>query len=140
MSPDIQYTRADTLRENILEHYRVSLERMVAVARSVGAHVILVTPASSQNDCTPFKSQHIPGLDLLIPKRVEQMLAQGKEAIQEENWQTALNLLKKASAKDPRHAELHYHLGRTLLELDRIDEAKTAFQFAVTRIFVLYAR
>ena len=58
-----QYRRDDALRENILEHYRLSLERMVALARSVDAEVIFVTPASSQNDCTPFKSQHTPGLD-----------------------------------------------------------------------------
>jgi tetratricopeptide (TPR) repeat protein len=124
------YTRDDTLRENILKHFRISLERMVALARSVDAQVIFVTPASSQNDCAPFKSEHTPGLSPMIQKRVEQMLKEAKEAMQAENWQVALSLLEKASGEDPRHAELQYRLGQTLMALGRFDEAKKSFQIA----------
>ncbi len=127
--PD-KYTRDDALRENVLEHFRLSLERMIALARSVDARVILVTPASSLKDCAPFKSQHTPGLEPSTRKHVEQMLAKIKEAMQEENWQTALNMLEAASAEDPRHAELQYRRGQTLLALGRFDEANTAFRIA----------
>ena len=124
------YKRDDTLRENILEHYRLSLERMVALARSVGAEVIFVTPASSQNDCTPFKSQHTPGLEPSAQQRTEQMLAQAKEAMRTEAWQKALDILETAAAEDPRHAELQYRRGQALLALGRFDEAKDAFRIA----------
>ena len=125
-----QYRRDDALRENILEHYRLSLERMVALARSVDAEVIFVNPASSQNDCTPFKSQHTPGLDTAAQRRSEQMLAQAKDALRTEDWQTALDILETAAAADPRHAELHYRRGQALLAMGRYEEAKDAFRIA----------
>ena len=125
-----RYTRDDSLRENILEHYRISLERMTALARSVGAEVIFVTPASSLNDCTPFKSQHNPGLDPAAIQRLEEILTKGKEAMRAENWQEALTLLQTAAAEDNRHAELQYRRAQTLLELGRFEEAEIAFQIA----------
>jgi len=124
------YRRDDKLRENILEHYRLSLERMIALARSVGAEVMFVTPASSQNDCTPFKSQHTPGLEPSVQQRTEQMLTQAKEAMRTEAWQEALNILETAAAENPRHAELQYRRGQALLALERFEEAKTAFRIA----------
>ena len=36
---------------------------MVDIARSVGAEVLLVTPASNLRHCAPFKSEHRAGLD-----------------------------------------------------------------------------
>jgi tetratricopeptide (TPR) repeat protein len=124
------YTRDDALREKILEHYRISLERMVTLARSVDARVIFVTPASNRKDCTPFKSQHTPGLDPSTRVRVEEMLAKAKEAMEYKNWQGALNLLAAASDVDPRHAELQYRRGQALLALERFDDARTAFRIA----------
>jgi hypothetical protein len=62
VGPD-DYTRNDALRENILEHYRISLERMAALARSADAQVIFVTPGSNLKDFSPFKSEHTDGLD-----------------------------------------------------------------------------
>ncbi len=124
------YKRDDALRENILEHYRLSLERMVALARSVDAEVMFVNPASSQNDCTPFKSQHTSGLEPSAQQRTEQMLAQAKEAMRTEDWQKALGILETAAAENPRHAELQYRRGQALLALGRYDEAKEAFRIA----------
>jgi tetratricopeptide (TPR) repeat protein len=124
------YTRDDTLRDNILEHYQLSLERMIALARSVGAEVIFVTPASSLNDCTPFKSQNTPGLNPAASQRSEQMLVRGKEEMHAENWQEALKLLERAAAEDPRHAELQYRRGQVLMALGRYKEAGLAFHIA----------
>ena len=87
-----------------LDSTQSDLERMTALARSVGAQVIFVTPASSLNDCTPFKSQHTPSLDPEAQKRLEQILVRGKKAMGEENWQEALKLLETAAAEDPRWA------------------------------------
>ena len=125
-----RYTRDDPLREKILQHYRISLERMVALARSVNAQIIFVTPASNLKDCTPFKSEHTQGLDQAAQQQSEQMLAQAKEAIREENWNGALGLLEKAVKLDPRHAELQYRRGQVLLALGRFEEAETALRLA----------
>jgi tetratricopeptide (TPR) repeat protein len=125
-----RYTRDDALRQNILKHFRISLERMVALADSVGAEVIFVTPASSLNDCAPFKSEHTAGLTPEDRKRSEQLLTQAKEALRQENWQAAADILKPAVALDPQHAELQYRYGQALLAMGRYEAAEDAFRIA----------
>jgi tetratricopeptide (TPR) repeat protein len=125
-----RYRRDDPLRDNILQHYRISLERMVALARSAGAQVIFVTPATNLKDCSPFKSEHTAGLDPEKSQRSEQMLAEAREAIRKEDWNGALGILDAAVALDPRHAELLYRRGQVLLALGRFDEAESALRQA----------
>jgi len=125
--PD-RYNRDDQLRNNILQHYRISLERMVELARSVGAKVVFVTPASNLKDCTPFKSQHSDGLDAAAQQRSEKLLEAAKEALGREDWQAALSSLDTALAFDPRDAELLYRRGQALFALGRYDEAETALR------------
>jgi tetratricopeptide (TPR) repeat protein len=124
------YRRDDELRERILEHYRLSLERMVALARKVDAKVIFVTPASNLKDCLPFKSEHTDGLDPATKRRSEHMLAQAKTAIRQQAWNKALAFLNQAVAVDPRHAELQYQRGKVLFTLNRIKEAEVALRMA----------
>ena len=125
-----RYNRDDTLKENILAHYRLSLERMTALARSVGAQVIFVTPAANLKDCTPFKSEHTQDLDPASRQQAEQILISAKEAISRKNWSEALTLLEAAVYLDPRNAELQYRRGQVLLALNRYKEAETALQLA----------
>ncbi|MFA5516553.1 MAG: tetratricopeptide repeat protein [Desulfuromonadales bacterium] len=125
-----RYTRDDPLREKILEHYRLSLERMAALARSVGAQIIFVTPASNLKDCTPFKSEHTVGLNPGVRQQSEELLVQGKAALDENKGEAALVLLDRAIALDPRYAELHYRRGQALLALGRFGEAAEALRRA----------
>jgi tetratricopeptide (TPR) repeat protein len=125
-----RYNRDDKLRKDILMHYRVSLERMVELARSVGAKVIFVTPASNLKDCSPFKSQHTKGLDKAMQQRSEQLLARANEAIGRKDWNEALKDLDSALSSDPRYAELLYRRGKVLLALGRFDEAGNALRQA----------
>jgi len=127
--PD-RYNRDDQLRDNILQHYRISLERMVELARSVGAKIIFVTPASNLKDCSPFKSQHTDGLDTAAQQRSEELLAKAKAAIGKEDWKAALESLDTALAFDPRDADLLYRRGQALLALNRNDEAATTLRQA----------
>jgi tetratricopeptide (TPR) repeat protein len=50
------YERDDAWAAEVLEHFRISLHRIVDIARKHGAGVVLVTPASNLADCSPFKS------------------------------------------------------------------------------------
>ena len=67
------YERDDQLARRIDEHYRLSLERIVSIARDAGAEVILVTPASNLKDFPPFKSE--PSTDEVTQHRLEELLA-----------------------------------------------------------------
>lgn len=125
-----RYRRDDFLREKIFNHFRISLERMAVLARSVDAEIIFVTPGSSLNDCAPFKSEHTDGLAPESRQRSEQLLAQAKAAISQGNWGDALGLLNNAVSLDPRYAELHYRRGQALLALKRFKEAGVALRQA----------
>ncbi|WP_026362204.1 tetratricopeptide repeat protein [Geopsychrobacter electrodiphilus] len=121
-----RYTRDDALQENIVKHYRISLKRMVSLARSVGAKVILVKPASNLKDCSPFKSQHTPGLSATALQQSERFEAMSQPFYWQKNFGMALNFLNQAAKLDPRSADLQYRRGQTLLGLGLYKEAKTA--------------
>jgi tetratricopeptide (TPR) repeat protein len=125
-----RYRRNDSLQQDILKHYRLSLERMVQLARSVGARVIFVTPASNLKDCSPFKSQHTAGINPKALQRSEELQTMSTPFVWEKNWPLVLQFLDQAVAIDPRFAELQYRRGRALLAMGRYDEAKEAFRLA----------
>ena len=124
------YTRDDELRNRVLLHYRYSLERMVAIARSAGAKVIFVTPASNLRDSLPFKNEHRADLDTVNENLWLGHLHMAGEAFEKEELDEALKALDKAAEIDDRHARLHFLRGRVLLRLDRYKEAKRAFMRA----------
>jgi hypothetical protein len=124
------YRRDDELRARILRHYRVSLERMVAIARSAGARVVFVAPASNLRSCSPFKSQHTAGLAPSQRLRSRRLLEAAREHARMLAWSEALATLNEAIGLDPRFAELHYQRGRALFALGRYAEAKAAFERA----------
>ena len=121
------YHRDLQLQKQILEHYRYNLTRMIDIARSVGADVILVRPASKLRDCAPFKSQHrdwLAGSDL---KNWQTLFDSATSAYAAGRWDPALEAIDKALAIDDQYADLYYLHGRVLWELQRYDEAKQAF-------------
>lgn len=124
--PDI-YQRNDPLRDQVLLHYQISLERMVEIARSAGADIIFVTPASNLKDSSPFKSEHTEGLSQADQSRVNQMLSDALARMREDKTSEALDILDRAVTVDPRYAEIHYRRGKGLFELGRYPEAKAAF-------------
>ncbi len=124
------YTRDDLLKKNILEHYRLSLERMVEIARSVDAQVIFITPASNLKDSSPFKSEHGSELDPAAQQQVNVLLTKATKEFQQKNLPAALQLVESAARLDPRHASLEYLRGKLLLDLKRFNEAEIALRLA----------
>jgi tetratricopeptide (TPR) repeat protein len=125
-----RYERDDALRDQILEHYRISLTRMVEIAGRAEARVVFVNPASNLKDCAPFKSQHTSGLGEAERSASETSLSRAQELMQDAEWSEALATLDAAIAIDPRFAELHYRRGRVLLRLGRHEEAGVALRRA----------
>lgn len=125
------YHRDAELREHVLGHYRYNLMRMVDIARSVGAEVILVTPASNLRDCSPFKSQHRDGLENLLRRNWQVRFDQAGEAYAGGNWDDAVKAIDAAIAIDDRYANGHYLRGRILWEMERYNQAKEAFTRAM---------
>lgn len=125
------YKRDDDQREQIVQHYRYNLERMTALAKSVGVGIIFVTPAANIKDFSPFKSEHTDEIDEAMGAKSKLLLTEAMEQIRSDKPAEALKTLENAIAVDPRFAELHFQLGKVLFNLGRKDEAKTAFQRAL---------
>ena len=121
------YHRDRELQEQIVEHYRYNLTRMIDIARSVDAEVILVRPASKLRDCSPFKSEHRNGLGGTDLKKWQILFDRANTAYASGRWNDALEAINEALTIDNQYAELHYLHGRVLWQLERYDHAKTAF-------------
>jgi len=122
-----EYYRDSELQKQVLNHYHYNLTRMVDIARSVGAKVILVTPASNLRHCWPFKSEHRDGLSDAERKYWQRLFNHASGTYVAGQWDKALTAIDKAITLDDRYAHLHYLRGCVLWELKRYDEAKAAF-------------
>ena len=125
------YTRDDAFREKVLAHYRFNLDRMIDMARSAGAKVVLVIPAANLKDCSPFKSEHSPELSAQEIERFENLMARAKTLREQGRLELSLSALEQAQVMDDRYADLLYQKGLVLYDLGRYAEAKEAFQQAV---------
>ncbi len=124
------YTRDDALREQVLRHFRFNLARMVEIARSVGAGVIFITPATNLRDCSPFKSEHRAGLSSEDLRRWQTCFDQARQALTQGSDTAALAALDQAVQIDDRYVLVHFARGQILVRLGRFAEAKQAFERA----------
>ncbi|MBX3743805.1 MAG: tetratricopeptide repeat protein [Verrucomicrobiae bacterium] len=125
------YHRDDALAADVLEHYRASLRRMVALARSVGAEILFVVPASNLADFAPFKSEHRPGLSATELTEWYALERAGRAAAAAGRFDDAVRAFESAIRLDDRHAGLWFHLGNALRALGRHGDARTAFRRAI---------
>ncbi len=125
------YTRDETLWEQVIAHYRFNLNRMIDIARSAGADIVLVTPASNLKDSSPFKSEHRKDLSRADLLRFDDLYARAQRAREAGELDDALAVLGEAARIDDRYAELHYQRGYVLYDLRRYPEAKTALRRAL---------
>jgi tetratricopeptide (TPR) repeat protein len=124
------YRRDDALREQVLEHYRFNLERMLRIARGAGARAILVAPASNLKDCSPFKSEHSERLSAPDRERWRAAYQRGAGSLAEGRWAQARESFRAAVAIDDRRADGHYRLGESLLALGEAEAALRSFRRA----------
>ncbi len=125
------YQRDDQLREHILNHYRLNLRRMTRIARTSGARVILVVPASNLKDASPFKSVNQAGLTNESRRAFHRLMHQVWNLLQEDNAAAALKAADQALEIDDRFAELYFLRGHALLKLGRYEEARQSYLLAV---------
>ena len=125
------YTRDDALWEQVIAHYRFNLNRMIDIASSAGADVVLVTPASNLKDSSPFKSEHRKDLSNAELGRFDDLYARAQRDRKAKELDDALVALEQAVSIDDRHADLHYQRGLVLYDLGRYSEARTALRHAL---------
>lgn len=125
------YHRNDELRNQIVSHHRLNLERMVLLARDAGAGIILVTPASNLKDFSPFKSEHGKGVSGKARIRFNESFENGNALYAAGKLPEALAAYRRALSIDDRYADLCFQMGRVLFELEDYDQAEEFFRRAV---------
>jgi tetratricopeptide (TPR) repeat protein len=110
----VAYHRDDEHRKQIVEHFAFNLQRMTHLARSKGAKVIFVTPASNLGDCSPFKSE----IDSSLTGKAKQdwgtAYNQANQLYRQRDYKASLSLLNRTISLDSRNADSLYLRGRVL--------------------------
>ena len=125
------YTRDDIQREQVIAHYQFNVERMIDIARSVDAKVILVTPQCNLRDFSPFQSEHISGLPAGKAATFASLFQQANQSHAKGRLQDALLAVNHALEIDGRHGDLHFLRGRIYLEMGDLQHAQVALQQAL---------
>lgn len=125
------YVRDDVLRSRVNEHFEFNLDRMIRVARSAGAEVVLVTPAANMKDFSPFKSEHAETLTADQRGQYASWVDAADAFEAEGQVDQALNALESAMQIDSSRADLHFRRGRLLFQGEQFVEARAAFQQAI---------
>ncbi len=130
VGPD-DYQRDDEQRSQTIDHFRFNLIRMIEIARSVGARVVMVNPAANERHMSPFKSQHRDDVKPADVARWEELASQAVAHQESGELEQALSAFDLAAEIDPRFALTHFKRGEVLFALKRYQEAKQAFQRAI---------
>jgi len=121
------YTRDDEMRREIVAHFQFNLRRMAEIARSAGAEVVFVTPASNLKDSAPFTSEGSVGPS----EAFDRALGQAESRAAEGDLEGALAAYDQTVEIDDRHAGAQYARGKVLYTLGRYPEALKALSRAL---------
>ncbi len=118
------YHRDDDWRIGVETHFAYNLERMIHTCEDRGVPVMLVLPVYNL-DCPPFKSVHLATLSQDDRTRFDSLWDDARSLF-DHSMPTAIERLQAAARIDPRHAGIHFTLGKCLQQIGRFREARNA--------------
>jgi tetratricopeptide (TPR) repeat protein len=124
------YRRDDRLREQVTEHFAWNLRRMIQIARSAGATVLIIVPASNLKDFSPIRSDHRPGMQADELRQWEAAYNRGLTELRTGQSREAAEAFGRALALDDRYATLHFHLATVYQRMGKADLAGFHFRRA----------
>lgn len=130
VGPDA-YTRDPIYEQNVLEHFGSNLRGMVSLAKSRGAKIIFITPASNLKDFSPFKSESLVELS---PPDEDQWLRHclaAKDFYQVGEINRAEEELAAAEIIDSTRADFQFLKGKVLFDQGEYSAAHQCFERAI---------
>lgn len=121
------YHRDIDWRKGVVQHYELNLQRMVDMARQANAAMVLITPASNERNCAPFKSELDAGLNPVEQEAFWKLMRQAEDEANSGEFEKSLASLQQLATIDPHFAHVHFRIGQLQMELKRYDEAQAAF-------------
>jgi tetratricopeptide (TPR) repeat protein len=120
----------DPRMSDVYANFERNLRDILKLAAAHDVPVVLSTVAVNLKDCAPFASVHRAKLGSQELAGWERQFTVGCAAQQAGDWAGALNAFATAASTDDRFAELHYRIGRCLMNLGRGQEAQSQLQKA----------
>ena len=114
VGPD-SYHRDDELAEAIVDHYRLNLERMIALSKRSGAELVMVVPADNLSASSPFKAERDSGLSPEQELEFEGHMNRAETDMLNGFPARAHVQFAQATQIDSRNADALYGLGRASL-------------------------
>ncbi len=127
----VDYHRDDDWKEKVLASYEQNVRRMVAIAREKGIPILLVTPASNEKDCSPFKWEYSEGISDENRGKIAALLDSIDREEVDIASQSILDAIQACALLDPRNAMIQYRLGQAFLARGEYERAKIAFRQAI---------
>ncbi len=106
-------------------HFQANLRDIVTAAGRSGAKTLLCTVPTSVAACAPFASQHKQGLTSSQKTEWDRLFEAGRVRESQGDIQGALAEYEKAQAMDDAYADLAFCMGKCLLALNKVEEAKS---------------
>ncbi len=125
-----EYHRDPEGQKKIIEHFHFNLLRMIDMARAERVGIELVVPGANLGDCTPFKSEHRPGLGPELIRKFNILMLAAHQAGAKGELEKALAFLQQARSIDGHYAGELYNEARVLRALGRWKEAGQFFEEA----------
>nr|WP_272908973.1 tetratricopeptide repeat protein [Nitrospina gracilis] len=111
-------------------NYKANLKDLVKKAKVRGIQVLLLTLVSNLRDFAPIRSEFSDGIPPGQRQLLEDSMKQGRDALDQEQYQAALKHFRAAVQQDEHYAAAHYQLGRTYDRLNQIEKAKFHYEQA----------
>ncbi len=123
----VDYHRDLSWRKQVVDHYELNLRRMLAIARRANCGIVLVTPASNERNCSPFKSEFAASRTDDLRTEVQEALAEAERSLSSGNIENGIETLRRAAQVAPEFAETRYRLGQLLMKAGKNKEAGAEF-------------
>ena len=122
-----QITRDDPKLASCYRHFTANVHDIINTADGCGAKTVLCTVPTNIASCAPFGSAHADGLTEDQVAAYSRHFQDGLERQRSGDFKGALLLYANALAIDPGCADFRFCMGRCLMAMGRIEEAKEAF-------------
>lgn len=127
MFSDHRVAAVDPRMPDVYASFRKNLTDICRTAAGSGAQVIVSTVGTNLKDSPPFVSLHREGLPSNLRADWDSLFNRGVAAARTGDHAGAVANFLDAARIDDRFAELHFQLGRCLLALHRVNDARQHF-------------
>ncbi len=131
MYSDNYFRAGDQVLQGVYDNFEGNLRGIIQAARGVGARVLLSTVAVNLQDSAPFYSLHRSDMKEKDIQQWGRHYLKANGLAQIGKWEEAEAIYRELIGEDDQYSELHFRLGRILLDRGEVDEALVHFQAAL---------